>query len=432
MEYMINATATWLLSLVAYHSLLQGRATHVFSRSFLLLTLIAGIILPAIPLHTHTIAYILPVSSNRDGATDGQTIDAATHASSLTDISVNTIAIIWVAGAVIMLTFVLIDIRKIFHYYRHANQYLHNGWTVIETGKQHPPFSWGSYLFIAARSTYTHEEWHMILAHESRHRTLMHRADVLLLTSLRILLWFHPLVHIYYHRLRIVHELQADELDGINTERYAHFLLEQSLFIAAPYTGHSLTGSPLATRLRMLGFRPAGSALLTRTVLLLILSVSAGCFSGSHTEVQHTADTAQPSSAEKTWIEARIQFLERNQQRLSLWLMDGLGPLLEQLEDGAYQIGTPAMYIGRDGHLTPNTLMQIRLVNGPAAADSSGHIPVSASIPKALQLRINSATAQLINEAPKLEIMYDNDTAKPYELKGQFFEIRNHKLITSI
>ncbi len=432
MEYMINATATWLLSLVAYHFLLHGRATYVFSRSFLLLTLIAGIILPAIPLHTHTIAYILPVSSPISIATGGQPITGTTHASPLTDISANPIAIIWVAGTVIMLAYVLRDIRKIFRYYRQANQYLHNEWTVIETGKQHPPFSWGSYLFIAARSAYTHEEWHMILAHEAKHRTLMHRTDVLLLTSLRILLWFHPLVHIYYHQLRTVHELQADELDGIDTKRYAHFLVEQSLLMAAPYTGHSLAGAPLATRLRMLGRRPAGSALLTRTVLLLVLSVSAGCFSGSHTEVEHTADIAQPSVAEKAWIEARIQFLERNQQRLSRWFIDGLAPLLEQLEDGAYQIGTPTMYIGRDGHLIPNTLMQIRPVNGPAAADSDGNIPVTGSIARALQLSINSTTTQLITEAPALEIMYDNDTAKPYELKGLFFEIRNHKLITSL
>ncbi|MBK8143696.1 MAG: hypothetical protein IPK62_01225 [Bacteroidetes bacterium] len=88
--------------------------------------------------------------------------------------------------------------------------------------------------------------------HEKEHYRQLHLIDNLFLILLRIVFWFHPLVYIFFNKLRIVHEYQADRAAATDTAHYGLFLLEQNLLQSAPSLTHSFNYSPIKTRIAML------------------------------------------------------------------------------------------------------------------------------------------------------------------------------------
>ncbi|MBS1587521.1 MAG: M56 family metallopeptidase [Bacteroidetes bacterium] len=258
LQYLINTTIIWLACLLFYELLLRKESFHRYNRMYLLGSLAAGLLLPLLHLDSlmpaNDATFLSPVKHVYQFRNTIQVSTAPTHAISVTESASYTSLILWslyLAGVVTGLALLMREAILLFHLYKNGHKSVESSGTLIETGKEHSPFSFFNLLFVAGRATYNDAQWQLIVAHEREHARRLHSVDNLLLILLRIAFWFHPLPHIYYKRLRMLHEFQADEV-ATDANSYGAFLLEQNMLQAAPLLALSLHYSPIKKRILML------------------------------------------------------------------------------------------------------------------------------------------------------------------------------------
>jgi hypothetical protein len=278
-QYLINTTAIWLLSLLLFDVFLRREKFHGYNRFYLVATLLLGALLPLVQWGDNSYVYTGALHTQVERVVVAkQTIAAATVPVSTIDWQL-WIGIGYFVGVIVAICLLLAEVVKLFRFSAKGKKSFHDGWKIIETGKDHAPFSFRSTLFVCSRQQYNADEWNMILVHEQRHTGLWHFADLLLIHIARIVFWFHPLVYVYNRRLLLVHEYQADNAAATEPQRYGQFLLEQAVLHAAPFIAHSFNRSPIKNRIVMLRRNSTSVARAKMLVLLPLMAVAFSCFS---------------------------------------------------------------------------------------------------------------------------------------------------------
>jgi beta-lactamase regulating signal transducer with metallopeptidase domain len=279
LQYLLNTTAIWLTSLVLFDVFLRRESYHGYNRSYLLFTFLLGLLLPLFQLWDTGMAYTKALDEPIHRViTAKQNIIAATAPATNTG-WVQWLTGIYFAGVLVALCLLIIDVVKLMAFYRKGKQSQQGGWIVVETGKDHAPFSFMNTLFVCSMQQYSNDEWQMILAHEKRHSSLYHFADLLLMQLARIVFWFHPLVYVYNKRLLLVHEYQADNASAREPQVYGRFLVEQALLQAAPSVTHSFNRSPIKNRIVMLTRKSTAVSKIKMFVFIPLALVCIVCFS---------------------------------------------------------------------------------------------------------------------------------------------------------
>ncbi len=279
LQYLINATAIWLMSLVLFEIFLRKESFHNYNRFYLLFTFLLGALLPLWQWQDFSRVYTKTLEKPLEQViTAKQNIIVAT---TLTTSAINWqqwLMVIYMAGILVTFTLLIIDILKMVKLYRKGSKSTQGDWTMVETGKEHAPFSFRHLLFIASRNQYSDAEWEMILVHEKRHTSLLHIIDLFLMQVSRIIFWFHPLVYIYNKRLLLVHEYQADNAAAQQPKVYGTFLVQQALLLTSPIIAHSFNRSPIKNRIVMLTRRSSNTAKIKMIVFIPLLLVCILCF----------------------------------------------------------------------------------------------------------------------------------------------------------
>lgn len=280
LQYLINTTAIWLLSLLVFDIFLRRESFHGYNRAYLLGTLLLGALLPLWQWQdadvTPLTAGIKPVAQVIAAK---QSIVAGASSPEAGTGSLPWLAIAYCVGVGIALLLLVIDVIKLVFLYRRGTSSVQHGWSIIETGKEHAPFSFRNTLFVNTIAQYSSEEWTMILQHERRHTALWHIADLMLLQLARIVFWFHPLVYIYQRRTLLVHEYQADSIAAQQPQAYGQFLVEQAILQSAPQITHSFNRSPIKKRILMLTRRSTTVSKIKVLLIMPVLAVCIICFS---------------------------------------------------------------------------------------------------------------------------------------------------------
>jgi bla regulator protein blaR1 len=274
LQYLINATAIWVLSLIVFDTLLRRETYHAYNRTYLLATLLAGALIPLLPVHYADVTTTTPVLT--------QSLQQVTRAKTAVSEVVSApqqnwtqwLVYIYAAGIVASLLWLVADILILFRLHRSGRKTKHDGWNVFETGTKHTPFSFANMLYVTSIAAYSSAEWNMLCAHERRHANLLHVADLILMHFARIVFWFHPLVYIYHRRLLMVHEYQADSIATTSPKEYGIFLVEQAILGTAPSITHSFNRSPIKNRIVMLTRKSHSLASLKKLAVLPLLAAS--------------------------------------------------------------------------------------------------------------------------------------------------------------
>lgn len=143
-----------------------------------------------------------------------------------------------------------------------------------------------------------------IVAHETHHARLRHSWDILLSSVLRILFWWNPFVWLWERSLREVHEFQADDAvlnNGFDSEQYIALILEGLTVIRPEFVSgfcYSLIKKRLIMIARNKQKRRSKFRILLALPLTALLTV---CFSFTERPIRQsvlteTADTEQPYS----------------------------------------------------------------------------------------------------------------------------------------
>ena len=276
LQYLINTTAIWLISLLLFDVFLRRESYHNYTRFYLLFTFLLGVLLPLVQWQdsgrSYSGTFQKPVEqviiAKQSIVSAGAPVSTTIHWQQLLWIG-------YLAGAIVAFILLVADILKLNNYNRKGIKSFYDGWHIIATGKNHAPFSFRNNLYISNRNLYNNEEWNMVLLHEKRHTSLFHFIDLILLQSARIIFWFHPLVYIYNKRLLLVHEYQADNAAARQPKIYGSFLIEQAMLRPAPSLSHSFNRSPIKNRIVMLTRK---STAASKTKMLVFLPLAMVCF----------------------------------------------------------------------------------------------------------------------------------------------------------
>lgn len=276
LQYLLNTTAIWLISLLSYELFLKKESYHSYNRFYLLFTFLLGALLPILQWQDYSILRYTAVEQPlvRIASVKQTIVEAGTsHSGSFNWML--WVSICYYAGVVVAILILLRDAGKLAAFMRSGTVVTEGSWKIIETHKEHAPFSFRNTLFVSSRGLYSADEWQMIVAHESRHTTLLHFADLMLMQAAKVVFWFHPLVYAYTNRLLLVHEYQADNASAQQPQVYGRFLVEQAMLQAAPSLSHSFNRSPIKNRIIMLTRR---SSALAKGKMLVFVPVALVCF----------------------------------------------------------------------------------------------------------------------------------------------------------
>ncbi len=278
LQYIINLTGIWLISLIAFDLLLKRDTYHTYNRLFLNGSLLLGALLPLWQLQQNSIIYATDV-----GKTVSQ--QAVTIREQVVTSASPTFAGIepwlwgiYAVGAIVMFAFLLKEAFYIYQLVRSGTKTSIGQWTVLEINKDISPFSAFGHVFISSTKNYTTEELNLILVHEQQHINSLHFIDLLLINILKIVFWFNPLVYVFEKRLLMIHEYQADKAIKEDTQKYGQFLVEQSMLQTAPVLSHSFIRSPLKTRLKMLTKQSKKIAHIKQLIIAPLLVFAVLCF----------------------------------------------------------------------------------------------------------------------------------------------------------
>ncbi len=273
--YLLNATAIWLICLIAFDAFLRRESYHSYNRFYLLGTFALGLLMPLYEWRGDSIVYSTGISRP---VVEG----AATVKSNIVSTTDNPVAMNWqqwlillyIAGVAVSMFLLAKEIATLVRMYRRGDKSKDGVWSIIETGKAHSPFSAFRMVFISSKKDYSEEQLKMILHHEEQHGHAMHFIDLMYMQLAKVVFWFHPLVYVYYNRLLTVHEYQADAAVDQDPKTYGQFLIEQTMLGTAPALSHSFNRSPIKKRILML---TRNSSALSKSKMLLALPITLVC-----------------------------------------------------------------------------------------------------------------------------------------------------------
>jgi len=90
------------------------------------------------------------------------------------------------------------------------------------------PHSFFSYIFLNKQAFKSEQIPKEVLIHEQTHAQQKHSVDILIMELLQIIFWFHPLIYVMKHSIKLNHEFLADEAvihQGIEASTYQKLLL---------------------------------------------------------------------------------------------------------------------------------------------------------------------------------------------------------------
>jgi TonB family protein len=246
LTYFLQVNLCWLLFYALYYVLLSKETFFTLNRIYLIISLLAGLLLPlsADWLRTETPLFIyVPMDSimlpefvvgmkeqavllpkDTEG---GNFLTWWTLLIALYQLGVGFMAIRFIYG--------LFHIYKIF---KTTTIEKESGYIISNTvihpdtsgkGLLAQPFSFFNMIFID-KNKYQTIEYQNIMQHEKAHARQLHSLDVVFLELLKIVFWYSPIVYLYRHSLRNIHEYLADAavLRSVSKKQYGTLLIQQA------------------------------------------------------------------------------------------------------------------------------------------------------------------------------------------------------------
>ncbi len=210
LSYILEVSICWGAFYLLYWLLLSRDTFFHFNRWYLVSTLLASLVIPAVEWELpHRVAeseiatvYFQPITVGVE--TLEVTVTATPITSGVEILDVLT-WIYWAGMAFCMIRF-LMGMRQIYKLYRRSEKRYRNGYQLILSEKVHPPFSFFNSLFISKNVELEAEDREAILRHELAHIRGGHSYDILMLEILNTVFWCSPFIYLYRRSLRNVHE----------------------------------------------------------------------------------------------------------------------------------------------------------------------------------------------------------------------------------
>jgi beta-lactamase regulating signal transducer with metallopeptidase domain len=228
MEYLLKANAVVILFYICYKLFLQRDTFFESNRYFLLVGLIIACIIPFI---------IIPIYTETSPLLDTLNFVATENVvktEAILEESFNFFQFIkWVylIGITVFSIKFIIECIGLFNILTQNEKKKKEGYTYIETKKDHSPFSFFKYI-VYNPSRFNIKELEQIMLHEKIHARQYHSIDILFTKIAAIIFWFNPFVWLYNKALHQNLEFIVDntiQQKITDTKSYQTLLLKTAI-----------------------------------------------------------------------------------------------------------------------------------------------------------------------------------------------------------
>ena len=260
--YLLKVSACTGLFYAFYYLFLRKLTFFNTNRSYLLLTLILSVTIPALQVNVEFTSNETTQTVSEPDYVDGATglvipkesyfiINHKENVAKGIDWEA-VLPAIYIVVATLMLANFLFQILKLLFYTRHV--FVRIGMLqIVFKPDGFTNCSFFNYVFVDQKDLLS-KDMQVFIQHEKAHAMKYHSADKLLIVLFRALLWFNPFIYLYERELIQLHEYEADRLSSqvIGNHSYATLLLEKATKGKTHLFVHSFALKPLKARILML------------------------------------------------------------------------------------------------------------------------------------------------------------------------------------
>lgn len=303
-QILLRLTVIWA-ALLLYYFVALRRSPLPWQRVYLLLTLVAGLIIPVLPtLVTGGEAGVIPAVRRTVTAVfdlRGREIIATDGSSA----GFPWLIVLYVSVALCIGARSLVQSLGRRAWRRNGSRSTYEGYEVITHPAVPSPHAAYGKIYLPSRLVGT-ELYHTALLHESSHLRHRHHYDLWLLEIVVTLLWFHPLAWLFHHRLSTLHEYQAD---AEVTKTLPHKTYGLQLIRASQSSLRlGLFSSPLQNRIAMLTQDRSPS---TNYLFVLLAVLLAGGLCLAFSDLYRPAGTTNTAHARMAKFTPRLATLPK-------------------------------------------------------------------------------------------------------------------------
>lgn len=320
--YILKSAICLATFLVVYHLFFEKMKMHRFNRFYLLLSLVAGLVLPVLtievsadvlnhaPLLSNTIALPEIVSSLPTEASGSVVVQDSSSSYNLETLLILLYGVIACVLAIRFARNLLIIRSRIY-----KNQRIKiNEASLVMLSNEVLPHSFLNHIFINEDDYREGRIEEQLLEHELTHVRQIHSLDILFVEIMKIIFWFNPVFIFYKKAIQLNHEFLADEAVVCRYEvsAYQYLLLKETNLAEPSPLASNLNYSLTKKRLTMMIKTTSKLKIWTaRLAVLPVLAAMLFLFSmKSVTEVRTLKPTTFNNVAEKTTEPNRETFFK--------------------------------------------------------------------------------------------------------------------------
>jgi TonB family protein len=260
LNYLIESNVALLLFLGIYLLFLKNETNFKLVRIIVLTGIITAIIFPFIHMERDGISDSIPTLSDviptywlPEFVVGNTEAAQATQAHSVTSIW-GYLAFVYFAGLLISALLFLYQVYQLFRLIPKHNIHSDSQIQVIEVPGKDTTFSFFNYIFIGNCKDLSDSEKQRIVDHEITHVKQWHSADILLISILKIVFWFNPLINIYKKIFVQLHEFEADAraVENQDVNNYCSLLARVALRSAGLSIANHFNNSLTIKRIQMM------------------------------------------------------------------------------------------------------------------------------------------------------------------------------------
>src|SRR5690606_25702635 len=269
--YILKFSACLALFVLFYKLFLENQNMHRFKRFYLLASIVFAF---SVPFITFT-EYIEPVQPIESFETSFEPVFVPQI---VEEPQVNYLPIIlWsIYGLGVLLFSVkfILNLIRIFNKIHKNQTHKSQSFIYVLLNDLVIPHSFFSYIFLNKKTYKTEQIPKEVLIHEQTHAKQKHSLDVLAIELLQIVFWFHPLVYIIKHAIKLNHEFLADEAvihHGAEPSAYQQLLIAFSSNASKQELASAINYSSIKKRFTVMNTKTSKRNIWLRSIVLLPL-----------------------------------------------------------------------------------------------------------------------------------------------------------------
>ncbi len=222
LQYSLEVGICWAVFYLLFISFFKRETFFHINRSYLLVTLIIGLLLPLIKyygLHLFTeettmVATLQYISAGPQVFATSILTEGGTTFWSWRMLLIA----IYVTGLAFTLSRVVIGLLRIRKLYINGTREKKHDHIIVHTFSNHLPFSFFNTIYLSGTLKFN-KDINDILHHELTHVKRRHSLDVMFIELLGCLFWWNPIIYLYKREIKIIHEYVADAYALIGTSK---------------------------------------------------------------------------------------------------------------------------------------------------------------------------------------------------------------------